>query len=196
MNITNSIENSKELQNKEIIARIANCNLCELHLSRNKTVPGEGPLDARIMIVGEGPGEQNDKTGRPFVGKGGAILDKYIVSAGLKREDIFLTNIIKCRMPHNATPSANIVSRCMEYLSEQIDIIQPKVIIALGLSAAKLLLKDNKLRLADLHDKTFNQGAYDIVCTYHPSYVRYNKLASQFIIETLIKAKYFTIQMR
>ena len=168
---------------------ICACDKCELAQHRNKAVPGEGAADAEIMIIGEGPGEENDKTGRPFVGRGGKILDKYLEEAGLQRDKMFLTNIIKCRMPHNATPNQAVISACQDYLTQQIEVIQPKIIITLGLPAAKLMLKNKQLTLASICEDIFDYETYKILCTYHPSSIRYNKEAGQQIAHTLEKAK-------
>lgn len=168
---------------------ICACDKCELANHRNKAVPGEGAVNAQIMIIGEGPGEENDKTGKPFVGRGGKILDRYLMEVGLQREKMFLTNIIKCRMPHNATPNASVISSCHDYLTQQICIIQPKVIITLGLPAAKLILKNKKLTLASICEEVFECETYRVLCTYHPSSIRYNKNAGRQIVNTLAKAK-------
>lgn len=178
-----------ETQIKELNNQIMNCCKCELHKTRNKVVPGEGDLTAKIMIIGEGPGAENDKTGRPFVGRGGAILDNIFISVGLNRSELFLTNIIKCRMPHNATPSNSVVKNCIEYLNSQISIISPKVIVTLGLPAAKVMLSNPKLKLSDVKGKKFGNNGRSIICTYHPSSIRYNKNAKEDIINALLTAK-------
>jgi len=168
---------------------INNCALCTLSRTRNKTVPGEGPSDAKIMIIGEGPGEENDKIGRPFVGRGGKLLDNFLKEAKLCRQELFLTNIIKCRMPHNDTPTTAISSTCISYLYRQIEVINPKIIVTLGLPAAKILLADSKLKLSDAQDKIYNIDGRTILCTYHPSSIRYNVDGKEKIISTLIKAR-------
>lgn len=169
--------------------QIENCCKCELYKTRNKVVPGEGNLTAKIMIIGEGPGAENDKTGRPFVGRGGTILDNIFISVGLNRSDLFLTNIIKCRMPHNAIPSNSAVKNCIGYLNSQISIINPKVIITLGLSAAKVMLSNSRLKLSDVKGKKIGIDGRFIICTYHPSSIRYNKNAKEDIINALLTAK-------
>ena len=183
---------SQQEELNKIDKLICGCDKCELARYRDKAVPGEGAADARIMIIGEGPGEENDKTGRPFVGRGGRILDKYLDEAGLQREEMFLTNIIKCRMPHNATPNSSVVSACQNYLNQQIDVIQPKIIITLGLTAAKLMLNNKRLTLASVCNNIFENKMYKLLCTYHPSSIRYNKEAGEQILNTLIKAKKMT----
>ncbi len=174
---------------ESIVEEIRQCTRCPLCATRNKVVPGEGPLNAKIIIIGEGPGEENDKTGRPFVGRGGQILDRFLMQVGLNREELYLTNIIKCRMPHNATPSKNIVEKCITFLDAQIKVISPKVIITLGLPAAKAILDNATLKLSDLKNRVFQRGNIKVICTYHPSSIRYNKNASQDIINSLMIAK-------
>lgn len=178
----------KELLNK-LHSEIRSCSLCELHSTRTNAVPGEGPFNARIMIIGEGPGEQNDLFGRPFIGKGGQILDSCLKQAGLLRKEIFLTNIIKCRMPHNATPSNRVISCCSNHLERQIDTIKPVVLIALGLPASKYLLKTKKLKLVDVNNEIMNYKSCKLICTYHPSSIRYNINAKEKIVSALITAK-------
>lgn len=164
------------------------CEKCELSQYRHNAVPGEGSENAEIMIIGERPGEENDKTGRPFVGRGGKILDKYLIDAEVKREKIFLTNIIKCRMPYNATPNNAIISSCSGYLMQQVDIVQPKVIITLGLPAAKLMLNKKNIKLFNACHEVFQCETYKMLCTYHPSSIRYNKEAGTCISFALQKA--------
>lgn len=179
---------------KEVIEKIKLCVECELCKTRINTVPGEGPIDSRIMIVGEGPGELNDIYGRPFIGKGGAILDACLQESNLEREKLYLTNIIKCRMPHNATPTGKIIDKCSTYIQQQIDIIKPKVIICLGLAASKFFLNDKTVKLVDLIDNTYNYKDSVLICTYHPSSIRYNKNAKKLIIQTLSLAKKIAFQ--
>lgn len=174
---------------KKLIDKITKCELCELSKYRKNVVPGEGPSDAQIMIVGEGPGEMNDLYGRPFIGRGGMILDSCLLEANLDRDKLFLTNIIKCRMPHNATPTNKIVSICSRYIEEQINLIKPKVIVTLGLAASKYFLKDKSIKLSDLIDKKIIYRNSLLLCTYHPSSIRYNKNAKDCIIKTLHLAK-------
>jgi uracil-DNA glycosylase len=114
---------------------VVNCQLCRLEGSRIKTVFGEGNVDASVMFVGEAPGQNEDDTGRPFVGRAGKLLDNMIASMGLKREDVYIANICKCRPPGNRKPQQDEMSTCKPFLLEQIDIIKPKVIVALGNTA-------------------------------------------------------------
>ena len=169
--------------------KIKICTACHLCETRNNAVPGEGAHEAKIMIIGEGPGKLNDLYGKPFIGRGGQILDNCLFDANLNREQLYLTNVIKCRMPHNATPTIKIVSICSSFLEEQIKIINPIVIVALGLPASIYLTGNKKIKLLDLQGKILMRGKQKLLCTYHPSSIRYNKDARKNIVETLVLAK-------
>src|SRR4030042_769396 len=125
---------------KLIAQQVAACTQCALHYSRKLTVPGEGPANAEIMFIGEGPGFHENEQGRPFVGAAGQFLDQLLGQAGLKRSDVWITNIVKCRPPANRDPSPEEISACNLYLERQIKAIDPKIIISLGrLSMANYL---------------------------------------------------------
>ena len=115
-----------------LTARIAACGMCGLAKGRNKTVPGDGAWDADIMFIGEGPGFYEDQQGLPFVGRAGALLNEMLASINLRRSDVFITNMVKCRPPNNRDPFPAEISACAGYLDEQIEMIRPKVIVALG----------------------------------------------------------------
>ena len=120
---------------------VRSCTKCGLHAGRRQTVFGEGAPDAQLMFVGEGPGEEEDRQGRPFVGKAGQLLDKMIVGMGLRREDVYIANVVKCRPPGNRTPLPDESATCVGlYLKRQIQIIRPKVIVTLGNPATQALL--------------------------------------------------------
>src|SRR5438105_8575444 len=123
--------------------QVRNCQRCRLAQTRTQTVFGEGDVDAPIFFIGEGPGETEDKTGRPFVGRAGQLLDQMIVAMGMKREQVYIANIVKCRPPQNRAPAPDEVETCTPYLVRQIEIIRPKVIVTLGLPAAKYMLNSN-----------------------------------------------------
>ena len=125
---------------EELAAEIKVCPKCRLSETRTHAVPGEGSANARIMFVGEGPGENEDKTGRPFVGQAGKLLNKLLEEAGIEREDVFISNIVKCRPPGNRVPAADEVEACNDYLMAQIAITEPKFICPLGSSSLKTLL--------------------------------------------------------
>ena len=117
---------------EELTKRIKQCTDCPLSRTRTNAVPGDGPASAEIMIIGEGPGFHEDRQGLPFVGPAGRFLNELITSAGLKREDVFITNVVKCRPPNNRDPMPVEIQACRKHLDEQIEIIDPKVIVTLG----------------------------------------------------------------
>ena len=130
--------NELELVHSDIMG----CTKCELHKSRTRAVPGEGPHDARIMFVGEGPGQNEDEQGRPFVGAAGKFLTELLESIGLKRTDVFITNIVKCRPPNNRAPRKYEIEACNPYLQSQIRLINPRIVCALGTPAITTLMGD------------------------------------------------------
>lgn len=119
---------------------VAACQRCELCRSRTQTVFGEGSPDAAVMFIGEGPGQTEDQQGRPFVGRAGELLNNMIAAMGLKRQDVYIANVVKCRPPGNRTPTPQESASCWDFLRRQIQIIQPSVIVALGAPAARMLL--------------------------------------------------------
>ncbi|MCL1785796.1 MAG: uracil-DNA glycosylase [Alphaproteobacteria bacterium] len=168
----------------EIARDITRCDKCPLCRTRNKAVPGEGRADAKIMIVGEAPGAVNDETGRPFVGHGGQILDKILDRCGVRRADLFITNVIKCRPPENRKPTKKEIAACRQYLSRQIDSINPKLIIALG-SVAFETITGQTVRTKENCGRVFDMGGRKVGLCIHPNALRYVKggldsLAEQF----------------
>jgi len=164
----------------EKIAEQANqCRKCELGSLRTNSVPGEGNSNARIMFVGEAPGADEDAQGRPFVGRAGQLLDKIIEACGLKRSDVFIGNILKCRPPENRDPRAEEIISCLPYLQRQIEIIEPEIIVALGAHAAKTLLNTTKpigqLR-GQFHEYYAGLGRppVKLMATYHTAYLLRN----------------------
>ena len=116
----------------EIAVLVKGCTDCALHLGRTNAVPGEGPLDAELMFIGEGPGFQEDRQGRPFVGQAGKFLEELLASIGRNREQVFIANMIKCRPPENRDPLPAEISSCGKYLDRQIELVNPKLIVTLG----------------------------------------------------------------
>jgi len=164
---------------KEIARQVHQCRRCELGNSRTNTVPGEGSPNAIIAFVGEAPGADEDAQGRPFVGRAGQLLDRIIKAMGLKRSDVYIGNILKCRPPENRDPRPNEVISCLPFLQEQLQLIQPEIIVALGAHAAKTLLETNKsigqLR-GRFHDyyPTAMAKPIKLMPTYHPAYLLRN----------------------
>ena len=116
----------------DLVQRIHSCTLCTLSQKRTKAVPGEGKLDADIMFIGEGPGFHEDQQGRPFVGPAGKLLEELLASIGMKREDVYITNMIKCRAPNNRAPLPGEIQACKPYLDKQLEMIAPRVVVTLG----------------------------------------------------------------
>jgi uracil-DNA glycosylase family 4 len=164
---------------KEIARQVHQCRRCELGNSRTNSVPGEGSPNAIIAFVGEAPGADEDAQGRPFVGRAGQLLDRIIKAMGLKRSDVYIGNILKCRPPENRDPRPNEVISCLPFLQEQLQLIQPEIIVALGAHAAKTLLETNKsigqLR-GRFHDyyPTAMAKPIKLMPTYHPAYLLRN----------------------
>jgi uracil-DNA glycosylase len=149
------------------------CTKCELYKGRTRAVPGEGPDNARIMFVGEGPGQNEDEQGRPFVGAAGKFLTELIESIGLKRSDVFITNIVKCRPPNNRGPRKPEVEACNPYLQSQIGLIKPRIICPLGTPAIIALIGD-EYSASKSHGKPTTRGEYTILPMYHPAAALYD----------------------
>ncbi len=150
--------------------QVKGCTRCRLCEKRTNTVFGEGDPDSPIMFVGEGPGETEDKTGRPFVGRAGELLDKQIAAMGFKREQVYIANIVKCRPPGNRQPAPDEAATCMPYLEKQISILQPKAIVTLGLSATRYLL-ESKLSMGRMRGNWYQWRGIKVMPTFHPAYV-------------------------
>ncbi len=162
-----------------LVQTIRHCTLCELSETRTLAVPGEGHAQADILFVGEAPGADEDAQGRPFVGQAGQLLDKIIGACGLSRDQVFIANILKCRPPGNRDPKADEIFKCMPYLVGQIELIEPKVIVALGAHAARTLLNTDaaigRLR-GQFHDCHLcpSRDPIKLMPTYHPAYLLRN----------------------
>ena len=162
---------SSELQ--LIHSEIRECTRCELHKSRTNAVPGEGPYDAKIMFVGEGPGQNEDEQGRPFVGAAGKFLTELLESIGLKRSDVFITNIVKCRPPNNRAPRKSEIETCNPYLQSQIRLINPRILCALGTPAITTLIGD-EYSASRFHGKPLTKGEVTMLPMYHPAAALYD----------------------
>ncbi len=153
-------------------AQVAGCQKCALHEGRTQTVFGAGNKDADWLIIGEAPGDEEDRQGEPFVGPAGELLAEMLFAAGLQREDIYIANILKCRPPANRDPLPDEVACCQAYLQQQIALMQPQLIFAVGRIAAHNLLQ-KKEKLGDLRGKVHHYGETNIpvIVTYHPAYL-------------------------
>jgi len=162
---------SSELQ--LIHSEILECTKCELHKSRTNAVPGEGPPDARIVFVGEGPGQNEDEQGKPFVGAAGKFLTELLESIGLKRSDVFITNIVKCRPPNNRAPRKSETEACNPYLQSQIRLINPRIVCALGTPAITTLIGD-EYSASKSHGNPLLKGQITFLPMYHPAAALYD----------------------
>jgi DNA polymerase len=149
---------------------VRGCTKCRLCETRTQTVFGEGDPDAKVFFIGEGPGENEDLTGRPFVGRAGEMLNKWIAAMGLKREQVMIANIVKCRPPNNRVPAPDEVATCTPYLQRQLEIVRPTVIVTLGLPSAKYMLQSNST-MGRLRGQWHEWRGIKLMPTYHPAYV-------------------------
>ena len=147
---------------------IRSCTLCQLHQGRNNAVPGEGPANADIMFIGEGPGFHEDRQGRPFVGAAGQFLEELLASINMTREQVYIGNVVKCRPPKNRDPRPDEIESCKGYLRSQLRLIQPKVVVTLGNFASKLLLRTDT-GITRLRGSAYEWWGRFLVPTYHPA---------------------------
>lgn len=151
---------------------VQDCQNCPLHSNRNQTVFGSGNRSASWMLVGEAPGKEEDLQGRPFVGRAGKLLSAMLSAAGLSRETVFIANILKCRPPENRDPAHEEAESCKDYLKRQIELVQPRILLAVGRVAAQNLLETDR-PLSELRGKVHHYGARKtpVVVVYHPAYL-------------------------
>ena len=152
---------------KEIAGEVSTCPKCDLCKTRTKAVPGEGNPHAKIMFIGEGPGYHEDKQGRPFVGPAGQFLDELLASINLKRADVFITNVVKCRPPDNRDPLPAEIEACNPYLERQIAAIKPKVIVTLGRHSMAKFFGNEKI--SAIHGRARKVNGYLCIAMYHPA---------------------------
>lgn len=180
--------NGKSL--KEIEKQIRKCHLCNLAKTRKNIVVGEGNPNADLMFIGEAPGANEDQTGRPFVGRAGQLLTKIIENVlNLKREDVYIANIIKCRPPNNRVPTLEEVAACKPYLMEQIKFINPKLIVALGSTSYHHLSGDYDMSISRIRGEILNFGSAKLIPTYHPSFLLRNPSAKKDVYADMLKVK-------
>ncbi len=148
--------------------QVLNCKLCNLSQTRTNAVFGSGSFNSKVVIIGEAPGGEEDKQGIPFVGRAGKLLDKMLSAIKLKREDVFICNILKCRPPDNRNPQPDEIEACVPYLNAQLKLIDPKIIFTLGNFATKFMLKTNE-GITKLRGKLYSIDNYTVLPSYHPS---------------------------
>jgi uracil-DNA glycosylase family 4 len=186
------MSNSLESSIRALHERILTCTLCPLSETRQKAVPGEGPSNAKIMFIGEGPGRQEDLEGRPFVGRAGKFLDECLQSIGLQREQVFITNVVKCRPTEkegnwvkDRKPATEEMAACKPYLDKQIELLSPEVICTLGDTARSQIFKRFGLdedTIGHLHGRLFLAGSVRVVPLYHPAAALYDNSLRQIIM--------------
>lgn len=151
-------------------AIMEDCNKCKLSKGRTQIVYGEGNPKSRIVFVGEAPGEQEDESGHPFVGRSGQLLEKMINAMGFRREDVFICNVVKCRPPENRNPESDEIESCKPYLFRQLDLIKPEVVVALGKFASQTLL-ETETPITELRGKIHPFRNTKLIPTFHPAYL-------------------------
>jgi DNA polymerase len=151
----------------QIAKEVSNCTSCALHESRKKSVPGEGPADAEIMFIGEGPGFHENEQGRPFVGASGKFLDQLLAQAGVTRSEVFICNVVKCRPPENRDPLPDELSACDAYLERQIAAINPSIIVTLGRFSMSKYTQGAKI--SQIHGQMRKVGERYVISMFHPA---------------------------
>jgi DNA polymerase len=166
---------------KQVAAEAAVCTRCNLHFSRKKAVPGEGPANADIMFIGEGPGFHENEQGRPFVGAAGKFLEELLHNIGLRREQVFIGNVVKCRPPSNRDPLPEELNACSDYLERQISAINPKVIVTLGRYSMARFLPNAKI--SEIHGQSFHVKGRLVVPMFHPAAALHQPSLKPYLVE-------------
>ncbi len=154
-----------------LAAQVAGCTRCRLHETRTRTVFGEGDPAPRLAVVGEAPGADEDRTGRPFIGRAGALLTRMLAAIGLAREDVFILNVLKCRPPGNRSPRPDEAAACRPFLDRQVELLSPTLLLALGSHAARLLLRTERGITALRGRFHTSPEGWRVMPTYHPAYL-------------------------
>jgi DNA polymerase len=165
---------------------LGECARCKLHKTRNKIVFGDGSAKAQLVFVGEGPGADEDAQGLPFVGRAGKLLTQMIEAMGLQRSDVYICNVVKCRPPGNRQPEPDEVEKCSPFLFRQLDVLQPRVIVCLGATAAQTLLQTNR-GISHFRGQWMDFRGYKMLATYHPAYLLRNPAAKGDVWKDLQK---------
>ena len=166
MSMVNATAPAEEVL-QQIAREVAVCQRCQLHYSRKKAVPGEGPADSSIIFIGEGPGFHENEQGRPFVGAAGKYLDELLNKIGMQRQQVFIGNVVKCRPPNNRDPLPEELAACSDYLERQIQAINPSVVVTLGRFSMARFLPNAKI--SEVHGQSFQVKGRLVVPMYHPA---------------------------
>jgi len=175
---------------RDLVMLVKNCKRCRLFQFRTNAVFGEGRYDADIMFVGEAPGEEEDKEGRPFVGKAGRLLTRLMEEVGLDRKESYICNVLKCRPPNNRDPEKDQIEACKPYLFKQIDFVRPKAIVALGRHAYNTIFGTDE-RITRVRGEVKEFRGIKVIPTYHPSFLLRNEDKVEEALEDLERAKDF-----
>ena len=178
-----------DLRLQEIRQEITTCQLCQLAKERLNAVPGEGPAKVDIMFIGEAPGFHENRQGKPFVGQAGQFLDELLQAAGLDRDQVYITNVVKCRPPNNRDPLPEELKACQRYLDEQIALLDPQVIVTLGRISMSKFITDG--RISAIHGRTHTVNNRKVVTMYHPAAALHQPALRQTLIEDFVKLKRF-----
>ena len=171
------------------------CEKCSLCKTRTNCVFGVGNENADIMFVGEAPGEQEDLSGTPFVGRAGQLLDKFLYAVDINREDVYIANILKCRPPKNRDPLPDEEDACIDYLRRQVEIIDPKVIVCLGRISAMRLIKPD-FKITQEHGAWFKKGKYLMTAVYHPAALLRDPRKKEDMLEDMKKIKQMLLELK
>ncbi len=184
------------MDSESVLNRVAKevrvCKKCSLWKSRTKAVPGEGPSDAKVMLIGEGPGRNEDMLGRPFVGRAGRRLDALLKSAGVSRDEVFITNVVKCRPPRNRRPRRVEARTCHQYLKRQMEALNPSLVVLLGDTALKQFFPASGLSSA--HGEVARREGTRYLPTYHPASVIYNRSLERVVSKDFRKIRKLLIE--
>ena len=173
----------------QVAKTIHHCIRCPLHETRTRAVPGEGPVEADLMLIGEGPGYHEDKQARPFVGNAGQFLEELLDSIGYKRRDVFITNVVKCRPPNNRDPQAEELAACSDYLTRQIELVNPKVIVTLGRYSMYRFFPGESI--SRIHGQPKRVGDRLVVPMFHPAAALHQPRFRPLITEDFLKLPQF-----
>lgn len=185
--IVRSKDQSKKKLN-QLCQEASVCSRCELHQTRTQAVFARGNPNAPLMIIGEAPGFHEDKQGLPFVGKAGALLDKMLQSIGLSEEDAYIANVIKCRPPNNRDPKSDEIKSCSDYLKQQIESVDPKLILAVGRFAGQFLVNQS-LPLRKMRNQLHHYQGKPVLVSYHPAYLLRNAIDKREAYQDLLQLK-------
>jgi uracil-DNA glycosylase family 4 len=174
---------------KIIREEIKQCTACPLHRSRKLSVPGEGPAEVQVMCIGEGPGYHENEQGRPFVGQAGRFLEELLAEAGLTRDEVFITNVVKCRPPGNRDPEPAELEACSRYLDRQIAALKPRVIVTLGRFSMSKFVQGG--RISQIHGLERTVNGQTVVTMYHPAAALHQPALKEVLLNDFAKLKRF-----